>query len=43
MIRKILFVLMLAGILLAAGCNTIRGIGRDIAVVGDAIADAASD
>ena len=40
MIRKVVLVLALVGMLLSAfGCNTVRGIGKDIASVGDALSD----
>ncbi|MHC4518309.1 MAG: entericidin A/B family lipoprotein [Planctomycetota bacterium] len=42
MIKKMVLVLALAGLLAAlAGCNTIRGAGRDIAAVGEAVVESA--
>ncbi len=44
MTRKVVLVLVLLGMLVAsAGCNTVRGIGRDISAVGDALSDAAGN
>lgn len=40
MIKKIVLVLILAGLVAAlVGCNTIRGAGRDIAAIGEAVAE----
>ena len=42
MTKRILTGLVLLGILVAAaGCHTVRGIGRDLSEVGDAITEAA--
>ncbi len=42
MIKRILIGFVLLGVLLAAaGCNTVRGVGQDLAEAGDAIVDAA--
>jgi predicted small secreted protein len=44
MIRKVLLVLALLGMALAAtSCNTIQGAGRDIAAAGEAISEAATN
>ncbi|MEN6338235.1 MAG: entericidin A/B family lipoprotein [Phycisphaerales bacterium] len=43
MIRRILLGIILSGMILAfAGCNTIRGMGEDITLAGEAISEAAS-
>lgn len=43
MIRKVLLVLALLGMALAAAsCNTIQGVGRDISTAGEAISEAVS-
>lgn len=41
--RNILLALMLAAPLLAAACNTIEGIGKDVQAAGKAVSDAAED
>ena len=41
MIRKFLAVFLVSGSLAVAGCNTIKGAGRDIQSAGETIADAA--
>lgn len=42
MIRRILAVLMLAGMLITfAGCNTMEGVGEDVESGGEAVEDAA--
>jgi predicted small secreted protein len=42
MTRKVMLVLILLGTMVASvGCNTVRGVGRDISAVGDALSDAA--
>jgi len=42
MIRKMLLVLMLAGMLFAAlGCNTVKGFGEDLSRLGYALSEAA--
>lgn len=44
MTRKVVLVLVLLGMMVASvGCNTVRGIGRDISAVGDALSDAAGN
>ena len=44
MTRKVVIVLVLLGMMVASvGCNTVRGIGRDISAVGDALSDAAGN
>ncbi len=39
--RMLLWCLLIAVGFYAAGCNTVRGIGRDLKTAGDAIEDAA--
>jgi len=42
MTKKVLLALTLLGILVAvASCNTVRGIGRDVSIAGEAITEAA--
>ena len=42
MIKKTLLALALLGMLIAAAsCNTMRGLGRDVSIAGDAITEAA--
>jgi predicted small secreted protein len=42
MVKKAVLLLVLAVLTMASfGCNTIRGVGRDISAVGDALSDAA--
>jgi predicted small secreted protein len=42
MIKKTLLAFTLLGILIAAAsCNTMRGLGRDVSIAGDAITEAA--
>ncbi|MDI9434116.1 MAG: entericidin A/B family lipoprotein [Sedimentisphaerales bacterium] len=42
MLKKAVLLLVLAVLTIASfGCNTIRGVGRDISAVGDALSDAA--
>jgi predicted small secreted protein len=36
-------ILILAACLAAAGCNTVSGVGRDMASVGHAVTDTAND
>jgi predicted small secreted protein len=40
MMRKLLVSGLLAGSLLVSGCNTIRGLGRDIQSIPDAVTQA---
>jgi predicted small secreted protein len=39
--RKLLLAVMLAAPLLASACNTIAGLGKDVATVGDVMTDSA--
>ena len=39
--RRIVTAALLAGALLTAGCNTVQGVGKDVASAGDAVAKAA--
>lgn len=41
--RKVIVLFAAASALLAAACNTVEGIGRDVGAAGDAVADAARD
>jgi predicted small secreted protein len=41
MIRKFFALVVISGTLVLAACNTIEGVGRDVASVGDTVADAA--
>lgn len=41
--RKLLACIVLAGAMLASACNTIEGMGRDVASAGDTVANAAHD
>lgn len=41
--RKFLLALAIAAPLMAAACNTIAGVGRDVGAVGDAVAKTADD
>lgn len=41
MVRKIVTIVLLAGSLAVAGCNTVEGAGKDISSAGDAVKDAA--
>jgi len=41
--RKILTCAALAGAILVSACNTIEGVGRDVASAGDTVAGAADD
>ncbi len=41
--RKLLLAVMLAAPLLAAGCNTIAGLGKDVGAVGDAVSKTAEE
>jgi predicted small secreted protein len=41
MVRRVLLILALTGLLLGAfGCNTVKGLGRDIESLGSAMNDA---
>jgi predicted small secreted protein len=41
MVRRVLLILALAGLLLGVfGCNTVKGIGKDIESLGNAMSDA---
>ncbi|MFO7535731.1 MAG: entericidin A/B family lipoprotein [Kiritimatiellia bacterium] len=37
-----LLVILLLGMLAAVGCNTVRGMGKDVEEVGDSVKDAAT-
>lgn len=39
--RKVVTILMLAGLMTTAACNTIRGAGRDVEKAGEVVQDAA--
>lgn len=41
--RKILTCAALAAAILTAACNTVEGVGRDVASAGDTVANAADD
>lgn len=41
--RKLLIAVMLAAPLLASGCNTIAGLGKDVGAVGDVVAKTAEE
>jgi predicted small secreted protein len=42
MIKRMLLILALLGMLVAiASCNTVRGVGRDVSIAGEAITEAA--
>ena len=41
--RNILTCAALAGAILVSACNTVEGVGRDVASAGDTVADAADD
>ncbi len=41
--RKLLLAVMIAAPLLASGCNTIAGLGKDVATVGTVMSDTAED
>ncbi|MBR0551150.1 entericidin A/B family lipoprotein [Stakelama marina] len=41
--RKIMSLAMLAGTLLVAACNTVEGVGKDVASAGDTVANTADD
>jgi predicted small secreted protein len=41
--RKFLGFAAIAGALLVSACNTVEGVGRDVASVGDTVADTADD
>ncbi|HVJ02921.1 MAG TPA: entericidin EcnA/B family protein [Sphingomonas sp.] len=41
--RKIMTCAALAGAILLSACNTIEGVGRDVASAGDTVADTADD
>ncbi|MFC4845817.1 entericidin A/B family lipoprotein [Hephaestia sp. GCM10023244] len=43
MTMRALTVLALTGALLAAGCNTIEGVGKDVSSVGSTVAKTAND
>jgi predicted small secreted protein len=40
-VRTIVTAMMLAAAMLTAGCNTVQGVGKDVASVGDTVAKAA--
>ncbi len=40
-VRKLFIAIMLGGVILTAGCNTVEGVGKDVASAGDAVAKAA--
>ena len=39
--RKLVLALIIAAPLMAAGCNTVAGFGKDLSKVGDTVKDAA--
>jgi len=39
--RKIAIAILVTSSLVVSACNTVRGVGRDVASVGNAVADAA--
>jgi len=39
--RKLILALIIAAPLMAAGCNTVAGFGKDVSKVGDKVEDAA--
>ena len=41
--RKLILVVLLAAPLMAAGCNTMSGLGKDLGAVGDALTGAAEE
>ena len=41
--RKILACAVLASAMLISACNTVEGVGRDVASAGDTVADTADD
>ena len=41
--RKLVILTLAAASLLAAGCNTIEGVGRDVSAAGQAVTGAAQD
>lgn len=41
--RKLMLAIMLAAPLLAAACNTVAGLGKDVGAVGDAMTKSADD
>ena len=41
--RKIMACAALAGVLLISACNTVEGVGRDVASAGETVAGAAND
>lgn len=41
MVRKAIAVMLAAGTLLVAGCNTVHGAGKDVSSAGNAISNAA--
>lgn len=41
--RKLFLAVMIMAPLLASGCNTIAGLGRDVGAVGDAVAKTAEE
>lgn len=41
--RKLLTCAALAGAFLASACNTVQGVGRDVASAGDTVAKAADE
>jgi predicted small secreted protein len=41
--RKILACMAIAGAVLVSACNTVEGVGKDVASAGDTVANAADD
>jgi predicted small secreted protein len=41
--RKVFGLTLLAGALMASGCNTIHGVGKDVASAGNTVAKTADD
>lgn len=41
MVRKIVTLVLLAGSLAVAGCNTVEGLGKDVESAGETVKDAA--
>ena len=43
MMHKLVALLVLAGVLAMTGCNTMRGVGQDTSVAGDALSNSAEE
>lgn len=41
--RKLIYAVLAAGVLVTAACNTVEGIGRDVGSAGDTVANTAND